>query len=71
MSKLGMTLRAVVIGSILALASGTALAGTAPPTNGDINEDATGPVVPEPTAALVMAAGLGVVGLATRRHRRE
>ena len=69
MSKAGTMLRALWVGSMLALASGTAFAGTAPPP--DNTGDETVPVIPEPTAALVMAAGLGVVALATRLRRRE
>lgn len=70
MSKAGTMVRAVWIGSMLALASSTAFAGTQPPPD-DTNGDSTTPVIPEPTAALVMAAGLGVVALATRLRRHE
>jgi hypothetical protein len=72
MSKVGTMLRAVLVGSTLVLASSAAFAGLAPPpTNEDDTSDTVQPVIPEPTAALVMAAGLGVVGLATRRRRPE
>jgi len=72
MSKAGAVLRAVLVGSMLALTSGSAIAGTQTPPVGDLNpDDTSGPVIPEPTAALVMAAGLGVVALATRLRRRE
>ncbi len=72
MSKAGTMVRAVLIGSMLALASTTAFAGLTPPPNGgDDTSDTTQPTIPEPTAALVMAAGLGVVAVATRRRRPE
>lgn len=70
-SKAGTTLRAVWVGSMLAFASSAAFAGVTIPPPGDITEDNTSPTIPEPTAAVVMAAGLGVVALATRLRRRE
>jgi len=72
MLKAGIVLRALMLGAMLMLTGSAAFAGTTPPVEDDSTvDDTSGPVIPEPTAAIVMAAGLGVVALATRLRRHE
>ncbi len=59
--------KALLLAAVLVLSPTLALAGDV--VIGDDFDD-SGPVIPEPTSALLMAAGLVTIGLVCRSRRR-